>query len=184
VKLRVVSRDEAATASPVQDFAAFYRQEFPAISLVAGTTAGSRADGEDIAQEAMTRAEQRWAEISQLDRPGAWVRRVAVNLALNRRRGLGRETAALRRSFGRRTTASNDPQDDNRLGDPVVWQAIDQLPPRQRAVIVLHYFEDRRMYELAEILDCTVSAATSNLHKARTRLAELLGPAPQSGDPS
>lgn len=169
-------------------FAQFFALEFPAISLVSGTTAGNRADGEDIAQEAMARAEAKWAEVSQLDRPGAWVRRVAINLALNRRRGRGRETAALHRVFSRRSVSDNDPQDDHRLGDPAVWAAIDQLPPRQRAVIVLHYFEDRPVAELAEILDCTVSAATSNLHKARTRLAELLGPAsspaPLLGDPS
>lgn len=158
------------------DFAAFYRAEFVAIALVAGATAGSRTDGEDIAQEAFARAEQRWPEIAEMDKPGAWVRRVAINLALNRRRRFGREAAALTRLAGRRESHAATPDGaDPRHGDPEIWAAIDRLAPRQRAVITLHYFEERSVHEIAEILDCSISAATSNLYKARKRLAAILG---------
>jgi len=163
---------EAGTEPLTRSFAEFYRAEFPAIALIAGVTAGSRVDGEDLAQEAMTRAEQRWETVAATDKPGAWVRRVAINLALNRRRSIGREARAVFR-LGKQTDAGST--DDYRLGNPLVWDAIGKLAPRQRAVITLHYFEDRSVNEIAELLDCSVSAATSNLHKARTRLRELLG---------
>ena len=86
------------------DFADVYRHEFASIALVAGTTAGDRAAGEDIAQEAFSRAHARWDEVGLLDRPGAWTRRVAINLALDRRRRLGSEARALLRIGSRRNT--------------------------------------------------------------------------------
>jgi RNA polymerase sigma-70 factor (ECF subfamily) len=53
--------------------------------------------------------------------------------------------------------------------------AIGQLPPRQRSAVVLFYFEDRPMQEIADILGCSVSTGWVHLHKARKRLAALLG---------
>ena len=52
---------------------------------------------------------------------------------------------------------------------------MDQLAPKQRAVVALHYLEDRPVAEIAEILDISVSAATSSLHQARANLATRLG---------
>jgi len=153
------------------DFAAFFAREFSSIALISGTTAGDRSSGEDIAQEAFNRAHREWERIGAFDKPGAWVRRVAINLALTRRRSIGREARAiLRLGGGLRTTV-----DDHRHGDPQVWQAVKTLPPQQRAAIALHYFEDRPVIEIADLLGCSRSTATSHLHKARTRLAELLG---------
>lgn len=160
---------------PLRENVAFedvYAVDFAAVALVAGTTAGDRVAGEDIAQEAFSRAHQRWDEVGLLDRPGAWVRRVAINLALDRRRRIGAEARALLR-IG---TRSDTPFDSEfRHGDSGVWEAVDQLPPRQRAVVALHYHDDLSVAEIADLLDCSISAATSNLHKARTRLATLLG---------
>lgn len=165
-------RNEPGDPRPIESFASFYEREFAAIAFVAGTTAGDRASGEDIAQEAFTRASTEWNRVSGLDKPGAWVRRVAINLALNRRRRGIRESRALGVLGGMRQTEAAS---EVRRGDPEVWQAVNQLPPRQRAVIVLHYHEGQPIAAIAEILDCSPSAATSNLHKARTRLADLLG---------
>lgn len=158
-------------SDPGSAFAAFYARDFAAIALIAGTTAGDRSSGEDIAQEAFNRAHREWDRIAAFDKPGAWVRRVAINLALTRRRSIGREAKAVLRLGGRlRPTV-----DDHRHGDPAVWAAVRELPPRQRAAVALHYFEDRPVAEIAELLDCTRSTATSHLHKARARLVDLLG---------
>lgn len=161
------------------DFDAFYRSEFASLAVLAGATAGDRATGEDIAQEALTRAHRRWDDVITLDKPGAWVRRVTINLALSRRRKLASEARALVR-FGAPTPTSQgaDAAAIARHGEPVVWSAVGQLPPRQRAVIALHYLEDRSVADIADILGCSVSAATSNLHKARTKLAQILGERP------
>jgi RNA polymerase sigma-70 factor (ECF subfamily) len=53
--------------------------------------------------------------------------------------------------------------------------AIQQLTPRQRAVVVLYYFEDRPVQEVADLVDCSASTVTVHLHRARQRLAEILG---------
>lgn len=151
-------------------FEAFYRREFSTLAVLAGTVAGDRSVGEDIAQEALSRAHKQWEKVADLDKPGAWARRVTINLAIGRKRRFASEAKALLR-LG--PSASEAPE--MRRGDPAVWAAVDQLPPRQRAVIALHYLEDRPVAEIAEILECSVSAATSNLHKARTNLANTLG---------
>lgn len=148
-------------------FAEFYRAQFASIATVAGTTTGDRASGEDIAQEAFQKAHDDWDRVSQLEKPGAWVRRVAINLALSKRRRRGIELRALGRL--------SPPEVADQRRHPEVWEAVAKLPPRQRAVVALHYHEGHSVAEIADLLGCTVSAATSNLHKARTRLADLLG---------
>jgi len=151
------------------DYEAFFHREFSTLAVLAGTVAGNRSAGEDIAQEALSRAHQQWAKVSSFDRPGAWVRRVAINLAIGRKRRFASEAKALLRLAPTQVAA------EVRGGDPLVWAAVDELAPRQRAVIALHYLEDRPVAEIAEILEISVSAATSNLHKARTNLATKLG---------
>lgn len=152
-----------------REFASFYNDEFASIAVVAGAIVDDRDLGEDIAQEALSRAASQWDAIGDYDRPGAWVRRVAINLALNGQRKQRSEQRALRR-----VGAANGVT-EMRSGDPVVWDAIRQLAPRQRAVVVLHYLEDRPVAEVAEILDVAVSTTTTNLQKARANLFRLLG---------
>jgi RNA polymerase sigma-70 factor (ECF subfamily) len=55
-----------------------------------------------------------------------------------------------------------------------VADAVNRLPRGQRVAIVLHYYEDRPVAEIARILGCTESTARVHLHKGRKRLAELL----------
>lgn len=148
----------------------FYRREFSTLAVLAGTVAGNRSIGEDVAQEALGRAHRDWQKVSQYDKPGAWVRRVTINLAIGRKRRFASEAKALLRLGPPAEEAA-----ETRRGDPAVWAAVDELAPRQRAVIALHYLEDKSVAEIAEILEISVSAATSNLHKARTNLATKLG---------
>lgn len=158
------------TSTPERsDYSAFFTEQFASIALVAGTTCGDRSQGEDIAQEAFARAHNAWETVSAMDKPGAWVRRVAINLAIGRRRRRLRESHALRR-LGRPASTTED-----RHGDPMIWAAIDELTPHQRAAIAMHYFEGCSTAEIGHALDCTQSTATSHLHNARTRLAQLLG---------
>lgn len=151
-------------------FDSFYQREFANLAVVAGTVAGDRSVGEDIAQEALTRAHKRWSQVSALDKPGAWARRVAINLAIGRKRRSVTEKRALFRIGKPAAVAA-----ETRRGDPAIWVAVDELPPRQRAVVALHYLEDMSVAEIADILEISVSATTSNLHKARTNLANTLG---------
>ncbi len=160
------------TSSYSGDFDALYRAEFASTAVIAGTTAGNRLVGEDIAQDAFEQAAAKWAEVSQLDRPGAWVRRVAINLAVSRRRRFAAEARAILR-FGAHDDAP-DPAAE-RFGRPDLWRAVARLSPRQRAVIALRYLDGYSVSEIADTLEITVSATTSHLHDARRRLANELG---------
>lgn len=174
-----IARPVAGATGRVADFNSFYRSEFASLAVLAGATAGDRSTGEDIAQEALTRANRRWHEVAVMEKPGAWVRRVAINLALSRRRKLASETRALVRLGSPGTTEQGaDAAAFARQGESAVWTAVNQLPPRQRAVVALHYLEDRSVADIAHILECSVTAATSNLYKARTKLALILGERP------
>jgi len=161
--------EEPVTAAQTE-YEAFYVREFAAIAVVAGAVAADRSVGEDIAQEAMTKAHKDWARVSGLDKPGAWVRRVAINLAIGRKRRSITEAKALFRLGKPAVEAA-----ETRRGDPSVWAAVDDLPPKQRAVIALHYLDDLSVAEIANILQISVSATTSNLHKARANLTDKLG---------
>lgn len=160
----------------VVDFDRFYRQEFAAMVALAHTICGDGQLAEDLAQEAMSKAHDRWHKVQHYDRPGAWLRRVTINLSLSRRRRLAREIVGLRTAEVAEPTPA-DPDDE-------LWQAVATLAPKQRAAIALFYQDDLSTSEIAEILGCSVSTATSHLSVARKRLARLLGepePEPELG---
>lgn len=151
------------------DFDSFYRTEFPSMVALAHTICGDSQLAEDLAQEAMTRAHKRWTELGDYDKPGAWLRRVTINLALTRRRRSMREVIGLGR-HKLETLPAPEPPDE----DVEVWEAVATLGPKQRAAVALFYQEGASTTEIAEILGCTVSTATSHLSQARQRLAGLL----------
>ena len=66
-------------------FDAFFAAEYPRVVAVLTAATGSPAVAEELAQEAMLRAHQRWSRVGGYDIPAAWVRRVALNLAHNTR---------------------------------------------------------------------------------------------------
>src|SRR4051794_4697696 len=77
-----------------EPFDAFYRREFPRMVTLACAVSGSRVAAEDIAQDALIAARQRWDTVGGYDKPGAWVRRVTIQLAGKRLRRARAEAAA------------------------------------------------------------------------------------------
>ena len=153
-----------------ETFAAFYRREYPNMVAIATAVSGSRATAEDLAQEAMLRAHRNWDRVSQYERPGAWVRRVTINLSLSATK---RAAAELRRII-RMAEPSTLPEPG--ASDDYVWKAVAKLPGKQRAAIALHYLEDRPIEEIAEILEVSKATARVHLHRGRKALAATLGP--------
>ena len=147
------------------DYAWFYRTEYPTVSRTVFFIVHDRAKAEDITQEAFVRLLERWRRVARYERPDAWVRRVAIRLAV---RSAQRER--LRPVIERNLDLSTDagPVDVDLL------RAVAQLPVRHRAAIVLFYFEDRPIAEIVHILGCTESAVKVWLHRARKTLAEAL----------
>lgn len=144
-------------------FAWLFRDEYPAIVRTAYLMLGDREAAEDVAQEAFVRLYARWRRISRYDKPGAWVRRVAIRLASRARR---RPVVSITR----------DPQAPMEGSpDPDLRAALMRLPANQRAAVVLHYLEDLPVAEVAVLMGCAPSTARVHLHRGRKRLATMLG---------
>jgi RNA polymerase sigma factor (sigma-70 family) len=137
----------------------FCRELWRPLASAMGLLCGSRSVGEEIAQEALARVWARWRYVSRLDSPEAWAYRVAINLSRSRHRRLVAERRALARTQTSEQHSPNDPVDAI-----AVRQAVAALPERQRAAVVLRYFLDLPVAEVAEIMRCapgTVKSLTS-----------------------
>ncbi len=154
-----------AEAAKVDEYTAFYRAEFRPVARTVYLIVHDTQRAEDITQEAFLKLLQHWAKVSRYERPGAWVRRVAIRLATKQVR---RERL---RGFLERDVTPPAPAGP---ADLDLMRAVAQLPPQQRAAVVLFYFEDRPIVEIVDLLGCTTSAAKVWLHRARHTLAELL----------
>jgi RNA polymerase sigma-70 factor (ECF subfamily) len=162
-------RAEYVAARP-RPFEAFYRQEYAAVLALAFALCGRGGAAEDLAQEAFLKTYQHWAKVGGYDQPGAFVRRVVVNMAVSfaRRRAVeGRALIGL--AVGARSSV-----DDLEPPDAAFWQQVRSLPRRQAQVVSLFYLEDRSAEEIAEILHCSVSTVRVHLHRGRMTLEERL----------
>ena len=148
------------------DYTAFFRLEFAPVLRTIELMLRDHGRAEEITQDAFVQLLLHWPKISRYERPDAWVRRVAIRLAL---RSLRRDRLwqLVRGAFL--------PKAPDRSSRFDVDGAIRQLPGSQRAAIVLHYYEDRPTAEIAGILGCSESTARVHLFHARKRLAQLLG---------
>lgn len=124
---------------------------------------------EEVAQDAFMQLLQHWKRVRDYDQPAAWVRRVAIRLAI---RSAKRERRLAGLLSVLRATPTPPPVDPAASLD--LYAAVGQLSEKDRAVVVLRYFEDRTVPEIAQILECSQSAAKMRLHRARERLATML----------
>ncbi len=153
----------------VEDFDAFYQNEYASVLGLSIALSGSRATAEELAQDAFMAAYKDWERIGRLDKPAAWVRRAVANRSVSRFRRIRSETKALLR-LSRPVLVSTD--------QPVnldVWNEVRRLPRRQAQVIVLTYFVDLARSDVADTLECSEDTVKTHLRKARKTLAERLG---------
>lgn len=131
-----------------QEFAA---ARLPAVLAFAAVLTGQRATAEDIAQEVLIRAYARWDTIGRLDRPEFYVRKMVLNEFLSWRRRSWRLIPAGDTAAAGESTSDHADQYAERSA---LLAEIGKLPRRQRAVLVLRYYEDRSDAEIAELLGC------------------------------
>ena len=155
------------TGWPDDGYARLYQQEYERIARTVYLVVRDAGRAEDLTQEAFVRLYLRWGTVSRYERPGAWVRRVAIRLAA---RDARRERL---RSVVERQ--GEPPPAEEHGSDADVMHAVGTLPVRQRAAVVLYYFEDLPVAEVAETLGMSESAVKVSLHRARRALAVLLG---------
>jgi DNA-directed RNA polymerase specialized sigma24 family protein len=160
------SRSRALVTDAPLDYEAFFRREFAPTLRTVELMLRDHGRAEELTQDAFVQLLRHWHKISRYERPDAWVRRVAIRLAV---RSLRRDRLW---ELVRGSLLRGEPAPPSSLD---LAGAIRRLPGSQRAAIVLHYFEDRPTAEVAAILGCSESTARVHLHHARKRLAQLLG---------
>lgn len=132
---------------------------------------GDRDVAEELAQEALVRIFRDWERVRKMASPEAWSYRVAINLAHSHYR----RRSAWRRARSRMEARAGAGQTMPDTADAVaVRTALQALPARQRKVLVLRYYADLSIAELADALDISVSAAKSRSHRATAALREVL----------
>jgi RNA polymerase sigma factor (sigma-70 family) len=148
------------TAIEPSAFEDVYRtHRLPLIRLALLLT-GSREHAEDIVQTAFAAAHDRWADVAD---PPAYLRRAVVNLANEMHRRRFRERLLVQRE---RTT--DIPEIDE------TWAEIRRLPSSQRAVVVLRFYEDLPLADIAALLDRPPATVRSDLRRALDRLRRTL----------
>jgi RNA polymerase sigma-70 factor (sigma-E family) len=137
---------------------------------------------EEVLQEVLVRAQSRWSRIAGFDQPEAYVRRMVLNEFLSwRRRMLRRALPVRTETLEGAAGAVDDPAVGLAERDAMVT-LIAALPRRQRAVIVLRYYEGHSDAEIAELLGCRVGTVRSHASRA---LVALRGAArPSTGRPA
>lgn len=155
------------------DFAEFAQHAWPRLYRTAHLLLGDHGLAEDLTQTALAKTYAAWGRIEDPAAALAYASATLVNTATSwfRRRGwrneLPREDVAL--SHVARTP---DPSDR-----PAVMEALAALPPRQRAVVVLRYYDDLSVADTAAALGCSTGTVKSQTSDALARLRELLGEA-------
>jgi RNA polymerase sigma-70 factor (sigma-E family) len=158
------------------DFRQFVAQRSAALLRTAYLLVGDWGHAEDVLQTALTKTYLAWRRLERVDSVDAYARRVLVTTATSwwRRRWHGERPTEglLERRAGR---AVGDPVDEW-TDREVMWRQVGALPARQRAVLVLRYYEDLTEAETARILGVTVGTVKSQHARAlatlRARLAE------------
>lgn len=132
-------------------------------------TSGDTHLAEDLVQETLSRMYTLWGRMSRIDNPAAYAQTVLVRTFLTQRR---RYSAAERP----RAELPDGPA-HNDTGDPALTllQALRELPPKDRAVVVLRYWEDRSVQETAEAMNVSSAAVRSRSSRALATLRQRLG---------
>jgi RNA polymerase sigma-70 factor (ECF subfamily) len=154
-----------------ETFARQVSADYPRMVRSVALYCGDRAVAEDAVQEALVRAWERTSRGEVLRSLPGWVAVVATNQT----RSVARREA--RRARQAATTVSAPARDEmSAVGESdAVRRAVLVLPRRQREVIVLHYYLDHSVREVADLLHLSEGAVKNALHNARKQLADTLG---------
>lgn len=165
--------DASTRNGPVTDFESWLVAREPALQRLARLLTGDEHAAQDLVQTSLAKLYLAWDRLSDHHQVDAYARRILVN----------EHRSAWRRPWRRREVLTDAPPDRGRDPDAsydgqreAVWRFVATLPPRQRAVIVLRYYEQLSEAEIAEVLGISVGTVKSQSSRAlaalRTRLPE------------
>jgi RNA polymerase sigma-70 factor (sigma-E family) len=152
-------------------FEEYVQQRGRALVRLAGLLVGHRQLAEDLVQEVLARAYAQWSRVARADNPDLYLRRMLVNAYTSwwRRRSYHETVGAPVRE-----TAAPGALDVQIAERDALWQLILTLPKRQRAAVVLRYYEDLDDVVIAEILDCSRVTVRTHIRRALATLRQRL----------
>ncbi len=164
----MATRDNAA-------FVEFVAARSAALHRVAYLMVGEHALAQDLLQESLTKTYVAWSRLREVRNAEAYTRRVITTTAISWRRKKSWHETPHEELPDLVSTAPEDT--DTRTW---VWEALQQLPPRQRAAVVLRYYEDLTEAQTAAAMGCAVGTVKSQVSAAlrtlRTQLGTAAGP--------
>lgn len=157
------------------EFSAYVAARQHVLLRMAYLLTGDQHNAEDLLQTALAKAYLAWGRLHDPNQPEAYIRKIMVN-----------EYASWwRRAWRRNERPTGDLPE--RPGGPgqhtsyderdAMWQLVSTLPPRQRATVVLRYYEDLSEAETAHILGCSVGTVKSQTNRALKHLRDQVGTA-------
>jgi RNA polymerase sigma-70 factor (sigma-E family) len=133
---------------------------------------------EDLVQECLFRVARRWPRVRAMEHPYAYARKILVNLTLDGAKGRQRHSSELDAGDRRPVEDHHDEAATRALvGVDTAAELIDglgRLAPRQRAALVLRYFDDLSEAQVAEAMGCSVGTVKSTTWRALERLRQVL----------
>ena len=147
-------------------FDAFVRARLPELQRFGRILTGCEEAAADLVQDALERTMLHWSRLQARDNPEGYVRRIMVNRNISVWRHRRRE---------RVTDDIPESGHEDRHDDSELWRALQQLPPRQRAVIALRYYEDLTEAQAAAVMGCSVGTVKSQAAKAIEKLRRRAG---------
>jgi RNA polymerase sigma-70 factor (sigma-E family) len=155
------------------DFEEYVRARGAALLRLARLLTGEQQAAEDLTQEVLARAYAKWRRIRGLDAPEAYLRRMLVNASISRSRRWRPREVPLEESAHLPATGSVSGEAAER---DAVWRLVRTLPPKQRAAVVLRFYEDLDDRAIGELLGCSPVTVRTQVQRAlaalRARLAD------------
>jgi len=169
----MVSTEVAGQEKTEGRLAELYVRHAPAAGRFAYLLTADHQQAQDLVQEAFVRIVGRFGHLRVPDAFDAYLRRTIVNLHTSRLRRLRVERAYLERERGRVAPAVGAMPDVGAREE--LWRALRRLPARQRAAVVLRYYEDLSEQATADVLRCSTAAVKSLVARAMATLRDEIG---------
>jgi RNA polymerase sigma-70 factor (sigma-E family) len=151
-------------------FAAWSAAQAPSLHRFAYLMCGDWHDAEDLVQESLARAALHWSRIERAEHPDAYVRTILVNQC----RSMWRRPWSRAVPSAERADRAVPDATESIATRSEVMQALRLLPVRQRATVVLRYYEELSEAETAAVLGCSVGTVKNQTHKALRTLRETM----------
>lgn len=165
------ARTAAARPGSGASFDAVASAHYPQLLRLAWLLTGDREQAEDVVGEALARSLRRW-DAASIANPAAYLRRAVINEVNSSFRRL--RTRRRHRTHRRGDDRGQRLADEQIADADAIGRALGQLPAKQRAAVVLRFYEGLSQAETAEAMGCSLGAAKSNCARGLDRLRTLL----------